>query len=303
MFIVNLPPKKVWVRKEYLRDLRDGHGEYVLGYWVSLKSLWGRSFYFETYMPEYGAMFDKLPIAAFLEWESNYPDCPRSPQDRDDYDLPLSDLQYWDSFDFDTEIVPKQFLYSMSVRVKHRSGKVTEGGKYVFTIDSCHRDLNRTDLSYSEVPDEHKSHNCVILSNGQFGLYPNNRCQWFDESLTPSDVKFPDFLVSTRPFNVETGGQGKRLGDAEEYFWDYEEDGKKPLAAKPRSAAANRYFPRDDEWTGQETPDEKEALDAVKNQVNYPPSAFSGDYRGPLYAPYKKMAPIPGLEDYNGENE
>ena len=65
MFIVNLPPKKVWVRKEYLRDLRDGHGEYVLGYWVSLKSIWGRSFYFETYMPEYGAMFDNLHISAF----------------------------------------------------------------------------------------------------------------------------------------------------------------------------------------------------------------------------------------------
>jgi hypothetical protein len=28
MNIINLPPKKVWIRKEYLRDLRDGHGEY-----------------------------------------------------------------------------------------------------------------------------------------------------------------------------------------------------------------------------------------------------------------------------------
>ena len=274
MFIVNTPPRKVWVRKEYLYDLRKGHGEYTLGYWVSLKSIWGRSFYFETYMPEYGACFDKLPISAFIDWDSDKPDGPGVIEN----DLPLSDLQYWDSFDYDTEIACKQFLYSMSVRVRHRSGKMTEGGKYVFTIDSCHRDLDRPDLSYSETPEEHKSHNCIVLPNGQIGLYPNNRCQWFDESLTPDDVKYPDFLVSTRRFSVETGGSGKRLGDTESYFWDYNK--------------------KESEWTGQEDDAMDEALDAIENQVN-----FAGNYKGPLYAPYKKMPPIQGLENYNGDNE
>ena len=272
MFIVNLPPKKVWVRKEYLYDLRKGHGEYVLGYWVSLKSIWGRSFYFETYMPEYGAMFDKLPISAFLEWNSDYPDAPKHLDPLED--LPLSDLQYWDSFDYDTEISTKQFLYSMAVKVRTRSGKVMEGGKYVFTIDSCHRDLNRVDLSYSEVPEEHKSHNCIILPNGQFGLYPNNRCQWFDESLTPDDVKKPDFLVSTRPFTTETGGT-KRLGDTEEYFWEYDSEEDQAL---------------------------DEALKAIENQVTYRhpwhehvdklddgPLTSGNDYKGPLYAPHPSL--------------
>ena len=220
MFIVNTPPQKVWVRKEYLYDLRKGHGEYTLGYWVSLKSIWGRSFYFETYMPDYGALFDKLPISAFVEWDSDKPEGPGEIQD----DLPLSDLQYWDSFDFDTEIINKQFLHSMSVDVRHRSGKITRGGRYVFTIDSCHRDLDRPDLSYSETPEEHKSHNCIILPNGQFGLYPNNRCQWYDESLTPSELQRPDFLVSTRRFSVENGGPNGRLGDTEEYFWETPEE-------------------------------------------------------------------------------
>jgi len=220
MFVVNTPPKKVWVRKEYLYDLRKGHGEYTLGYWVSLKSIWGRSFYIETYLPEYGALYDKLPIAAFIEWDSDNPEGPGEIQD----DLPLSDLQYWDSFDYDVEIIPKQFLYSMSVTVRHRSGKVSKGGKYVFTVDSCHRDLDRPDLSYSETPEEHKSHNCVVLPNGQIGLYPNNRCLWVDESITPSDTIKPDFLVSTRRFTVETGGENGRLGDSEEYFWETPEE-------------------------------------------------------------------------------
>ena len=277
MFIVNTPPRKVWVRKEYLYDLRKGHGEYTLGYWVSLKSIWGRSFYFETYMPEYGACFDKLPISAFIDWDSDKPDGPGVIEN----DLPLSDLQYWDSFDYDTEIACKQFLYSMSVRVRHRSGKMTEGGKYVFTIDSCHRDLDRPDLSYSETPEEHKSHNCIVLPNGQIGLYPNNRCQWFDESLTPDNVKYPDFLVSTRRFSVETGGSGKRLGDTEDYFWDYKD------------------------WKGQE--DEDDAFNHVgmvgAMGDDLIPLTSGNDYKGPLYSPYKEMPPIQGLEDYNGTNE
>ena len=57
--IVNIPPVKVWVRKEYLTDHTEGHGEFVEGYWVTAKSLPGRTFYFETYLPEYGAMYEQ----------------------------------------------------------------------------------------------------------------------------------------------------------------------------------------------------------------------------------------------------
>ena len=64
--ICNLPAVKVKVRREYLRDLEDGFGEFVDGIWVSCKSIPGRAFYFETYLTEYGALFDKLPISAFL---------------------------------------------------------------------------------------------------------------------------------------------------------------------------------------------------------------------------------------------
>jgi len=220
MNVVNLPPKKVWIRKEYLRDLRDGHGEYVEGWWVSLKSIWNRCFYFETYIPEYGALYDKLPISAFVDWESDYPDRPREM----DVNLPLSDLQYWDSFDYDVRVIEKQFLYTMSVEVKHRSGHVSQNGKYLFTIDSYHSDRDVPDLTFAEFPEEHKSHNCIILPNGQIGLYPNNRCRWTEESLTPPVLKKPDFLVSTRSFSVENGGlhRSGSLGNSEEYFWEHD---------------------------------------------------------------------------------
>ena len=69
--ICNLPAYEVWVRKEYLTDHQSGHGEYVKGVWVSAKSIPGRAMYFETYLPEYAAMYDKLPISAFYHHQRN----------------------------------------------------------------------------------------------------------------------------------------------------------------------------------------------------------------------------------------
>ena len=46
--ICNLPSVDVYVRKEYLRDGEDGHGEFVKGVWVPAKSIPGRAIYFET---------------------------------------------------------------------------------------------------------------------------------------------------------------------------------------------------------------------------------------------------------------
>ncbi len=70
--IANLPSYEVWVRKEYLTDHQSGHGEFVKGVWVSVKSIPGRAFYFETYLPEYAAMYDKLPISAFVLHQRNH---------------------------------------------------------------------------------------------------------------------------------------------------------------------------------------------------------------------------------------
>ena len=38
-------------------------------------------------------------------------------------------------------------------------------------------------------------------------------------SLTPQDVKIPDFKVSTRIFEVENDVNWGRLGDCDDYFW------------------------------------------------------------------------------------
>jgi len=204
--ICNLPSEDVWVRKEYLRDHQDGHGEFVAGVWVSAKSIPGRAFYFETYLPQYGALFDKLPISAFLHKK-------KTPTP----DLPLNNLQFWNCMDYGVVSIHKQFIGSMDFQILSRDhGTLT--GSYVCTMDNYHSDINAIDYSTSETPAEHKSHNLLALDNGQFCLYPNNRMRVYDNSLTPQEPLQPDFKVSTVEYQVENGNR-TRLGDTDEYFW------------------------------------------------------------------------------------
>jgi hypothetical protein len=173
--IVNIPPCKVWVRKEYLTDHQSGHGEFVEGYWVTAKSLPGRTFYFETYLPTYAAMYDKLPISAFV----SEPETPTP-------DLPLDELQFWNCMDYGVTAIEKQFIGSMGFQARtKRHGMI--GGKYLFTLDNLHEN--------------------------------------YDVSLSPKDVKIPDFKVSTEYYEVENPfSDWGTLGDSEEYFWKTENE-------------------------------------------------------------------------------
>ena len=205
--ICNLPSVEVYVRKEYLRDHEDGHGEFVKGVWVSAKSIPGRAFYFESFLPEYGALFDKLPISAFLRE-------PKIPNP----DLDLPNLQFWNCMDFGVVAITKQFIGSMDYEILTRDHGIMHGS-YICTLDNYHADADVFDYTTSEEPSEHKSFNLLELDNGQFCLYPNNRMRVYDNSLTPKEPKMQDFKVSTEYYQVENGYE-YRLGDTDEYFWD-----------------------------------------------------------------------------------
>ena len=204
--VVNLPAIDVWVRKEYLKDHEDGHGEFVKGIWVTAKSIPGRTFYFETYLPDYGALYDKLPISAFV----SEPVVPNP-------DLDLYNLQFWNCMDYGLVAISKNFIASMDFEILSRDHGTLKG-QYVATLDNYHADPDVVDYSTSEKPAEHKSFNIIELENKQFCLYPNNRMRVYDNSLTPDEPLQPDFKVSTKEYQVENG-QKFRLGDTDEYFW------------------------------------------------------------------------------------
>ena len=157
-------------------------------------------------------MFDKLPISAFVAR-------PETP----DPDLDLPNLQFWNCMDYGVTNICKQFTASMNweVRTRHFGNM---NASYICTLDNYHADCDTIDYSTSEIPQEHKSFNLLELDNGQFALYPNNRCRIYDISLTPQEPKTPDFKVSTEYYEVENGVDWGRLGDTDEYFWKTPEE-------------------------------------------------------------------------------
>ena len=206
--VANLPPVKVYVKKECLYDHEKGHGEFVEGVWITVKSIQGRALYFETYLPEYGALYDKLPISAFV----NSPDIKDS--------LGLEELELWDAFSYHITLIEKK---NLGERCKYLApSKKWYYGKYLFTIDSCHADTNILNVSYSEVPEEHKSFNILELDNGHYAAQPNNRCLFYEKSMTPSKMLQPDFKVSTEYYSVENKSKWT-AGDDTNYFYDLKE--------------------------------------------------------------------------------
>lgn len=204
-FLVHpLPPIRLLVKEEYLHDHKSNHGKYTEGIWISVKSVPGKAFYFETLLPEYGALYDKLPISAFV-WKI----------EENEKQYPLDVLQLWDCLDYHITVIKKPLLSKCSFRPKNSD---PIHGEYLFTIDNAHEDRSIIDTNFSEYDSEHKSFNVIKLNNGQFAAQPNNRVLWYDNSLIPEKLKIPTFKVCTQNYSVESYSE-HRFGDTDD--WAY----------------------------------------------------------------------------------
>jgi hypothetical protein len=75
-------------------------------------------------------------------------------------------------------------------------------GKYLFTIDWAHPDVNILDVEHSEIPQEHKCAHILELDNGNYAAQPNNRLLWHINSYT-TDNSWPDYKVQTTYWDAE----------------------------------------------------------------------------------------------------
>lgn len=192
--VANIPPIHCWIRKEFLYDFEKGHDEYEPCIWVSLKSIRGQAFRIEAYLPNYGALYDKLPLHAFVSRK----------EDLDEKNfLPLNILQIWDCFSYDITVIQKAFLKNLTCKF-YAKNKNFYSGNYLFTVDNASPDQNILDTTYSEYPEDHKSFNFIELENGQYAAQPNNRCLFLDAASNPKELLFPDFKVCTKKYIVET---------------------------------------------------------------------------------------------------
>ena len=210
-FVANVPYIKCDVRKEYLYDLETGHGEFEDCVLIAVKSMQGKALIFEAYLPAYGACFDKFPLSAFV-WKKDI---------KEEEQLPLGQIELWDAFSYDIQIWTKRMLRNCDVDI-YVPGKGKVGGEYLFTIDSVHSDPNMINTSVAEVPSEHKQFNFGKLVNGQYFAQPNNRMLWYEQSLTPSELKMPDFKVASKYYFCEQDHKWV-FGDSDEYFYKEKE--------------------------------------------------------------------------------
>jgi hypothetical protein len=201
--IANLPPVHCFVRKEFLYNFESGVDEYEPCIWVSIKSLRSQAFRIEAYLPRYGALYDKLPLHAFVSRNNNL--------DSSSF-LELDTLQIWDCFSYDFTIIQKAFLRNLSCKF-YAKDKNFYQGNYLFTVDHSSPDLNIIDTSYSEWPEDHKSFNFIELDNGQYAAQPNNRCIFLDAASNPKEMLHPNFKVATKKWVVETNPKWS-LGDS-----------------------------------------------------------------------------------------
>jgi len=190
--VANTPRIRCYVRKEYLYDFESGFNEYVPCIWVSIKSMHGRAFFIEAYLPEYGALYDKLPISAYVSRTEDL--------DAASF-LPLDHLQIWDCLSYNVTVIPKTFLTGLSGKF-YAKNQQWYHGTYLFTVDNCGAD-DQMDFGDSEDSENHKSFNFLELDNGQYAAQPNNRCIFFEAASNPPELKFPDFRVCTKEYIVE----------------------------------------------------------------------------------------------------
>ena len=209
--IASLPPLKCFVRREFLYNHTKGFGELEPAIWVSIKALRGQVFRIESLLPNYGALYDKLPLHAYVWREDVF-------SDDNDVDLPIDILQLWDCMGYRFTVLEKIGLRNLGVKFLGKD-KAWHHGRYLFTVDFCADGMD-VDTGFTEQAEEHKSFNFIRLENGQFACQPNNRCLWYDQSLIPAEVKFPDFQAAKDFYTVD-GSRKWAAGD--DWFYGMEE--------------------------------------------------------------------------------
>jgi len=187
----NIPPIYCKIRKEYLYDLKKGKGEYSECVIFSISSISGRAILFNIMLPN-GACFWRLPISAFFQKQFDRAKVP---------DMQVHELELWNCFSYWPSVTCFDWLAGLKGKYLGLD-KNFYYGKYLFTIDWAHPDVNILNTEHSEIPQEHKCAHILELDNGNFAAQPNNRILWHCNSYT-TDNDWPDYKVQTTYWDAE----------------------------------------------------------------------------------------------------
>ena len=212
---MNIPATYAQIRREFLYDLKDHHGEVEDCIIFGLASITGRALLFHTIM-ENGAVFYRLPIHAFIQRGFKVEDVPRRR---------LDELELWNCFSYYPAITTYDILLGQSGKY-YGKDKEWHTGQYLFTVDFAHPESNIVDTDHSEIPHEHKCAHVLALNDGNYAAQPNNRLIWSLPSFTVKDEVPFDWKVQTNDWSVENTATW-RTEDSDRFFYGIEEQNGK----------------------------------------------------------------------------
>jgi len=187
----NIPATYAQVRREYLYDLKEHHGEAEDCIIFALASLTGRPILFHAIM-ENGAIFYRLPISAFLQKDLDVKKVPR---------MRLDELELWNCFSYYPSVTTFDLLDGQSGKYIGKDKKWYPGS-YLFTVDWAHP--------------------IMALENGNYAAQPNNRLIWSISSFTVKDEVPFDWKTQSSEWNVEKDRKWK-TEDSDRFFYNIEE--------------------------------------------------------------------------------
>ena len=202
----NIPATYAQVRKEYLYDLQEHHGEVEDCVIFGLASMAGKAVLFHCLLPN-GAVYYRLPISAFIQRSFNISQVPR---------MRLDELELWNSFSYYPSVTVFDFIAGQECKYLGKDKKFYSG-EYLFTIDWAHPEPNILDVDHSEIPQEHKCGHFIALTNGNYAIQPNNRILWHVGNFTTKN-EWPDYKTQTSDWNVET--KDWLTDDTDRMFYD-----------------------------------------------------------------------------------
>lgn len=182
-----IPYFRCYVRREFTRNLQDGHGDFIPAVAYGIRCVRGHSPWLQTMLMEPegdrpnttgGAAF-MVPIEAIV-----HQPCPM-PQD-------MTYVCPWDIFSSTFGVVELDFTARGAVYVLPEK----RPGQYLFTVDFTGSDL-------ADDPGQHKSLHFCKIEGGLIGAFPNNRLLWRDDAFWKVLDQKPDFLSLEHEFRAE----------------------------------------------------------------------------------------------------
>jgi hypothetical protein len=202
----NIPYTKCYIRNSYI-GLGDGVTE---GYLFGVKCIINKPLLFH-FQSNFGAVFFMQPLSAFVHKE-NFDLLSDNEQTR------LSLLQTWDCQSNFVSVTTFSFLQYKRVDIHCRDGK-WRAGKYLFTIDDYHGDLNEINVGYSTDNDS-KCYQFIELEDGNYCAHPNNLLRWHNpDFIVPYDKdNIPKLKINSKDFTSED--IDRSYGNSPYYFYN-----------------------------------------------------------------------------------